>query len=47
MRMPVAVLMRVNDASCVLMRMRVYFFVRVVIRIVAHCFAVSLLYSPS
>ena len=35
-RMPVAMLMRVNNPSRVLMRMSVYFVVRVVIRIVAH-----------
>ena len=44
--MPVAMLMRVNNASCVLMRMGVYFVVPVVIRIVAHLFHYQpLLYS--
>jgi hypothetical protein len=47
MSMPVAVLMRVNNASCVLMRMSAYFFVRAVIRVAAHRFRYQpLLYSP-
>ena len=48
-RMPVAMLMRVNNASRVLMRMSVYFVVRVVIRIVAHLvrYPLIVLASPS